>query len=211
MSFARGGVPVYVLAGGRSRRYGGDKARALVGDQPLLVMVARQFKEIASTIRVVARSPGSYNDLGFTTIADSIPGKGPMGGLLTALEDAAPSPWVFLAACDQVGIRTTWARALLDARRNDLRAVVYRSDRFHPLFAVYHLELMEELRRRIGRGNLKMQHLFAEIPARVLPVPEGWEELVNLNQPPDRPLVARGQSEVSTEAPTGRTGGETPG
>ena len=186
----REALPVYILAGGRSRRFGSDKARAVVDDQPLLVRVASELEEIASTIRVVARSPGSYDDLGLATIADSIPGKGPMGGLLTALEDAAPAPWIFLAACDQVGVRIAWARRLLNARRENIRAVVYRSDRFHPLFAVYHVELMEELRRRIGRGNLKMQHLFEEVPARVLPVPEGWEELVHWNQPPVRPLRA---------------------
>ena len=38
------------------------------------------------------------------------------------------------------------------------------------------------------RGDLKMQHLFEEVPTRVLPVPEGWEELVKLNRPGDRPL-----------------------
>lgn len=189
MSSSAAGVPVYILAGGRSRRYGSDKARVLTDGRPQLVRVADQLQEIASTIRVVARSPGSYDDLGFTTLADSVPGKGPMGGLLAALEDAAPAPWVFLAACDQPGIRTAWARQLLDARRQDIRAVVYRSDRFHPLFAVYHLELMEELRRRIGRGDLKMQHLFEEVPARILPVPEGWGELVNRNHPPNGPAL----------------------
>ena len=181
-------MPVYILAGGRSRRFGSDKARVLVGDEFLIVRVAGQLEAIASSVRVVARSPGKYDDLGLATIRDSIPGKGPMGGLLTSLEDAAPAPWIFLAACDQVGLRVAWARELLSVRRNDVRAVVYRSDRFHPLFAVYHLDLMEEIRRRIRRGDLKMQHLFEEVPTRVLPVPEGWEELVNLNRPADRPL-----------------------
>ena len=187
MSSAGGRVPVYLLAGGRSRRYGSDKARALVGGQPLLARVARQLEAIASTVRVVARVPGSYDDLGLATIADSIPGKGPMGGLLTALEDAAPAPWVFLAACDQSGFAVAWALRLLNARRDGVRAVVYRSDRFHPLFAAYHLELMDELRRRIGRGDLKMQRLLEAVPARVLPVPEGWEGLVNWNRPPGMP------------------------
>ena len=184
----REALPVYILAGGRSRRFGSDKARALIGGEPLLLRVARQLKAIASSVRVVARSPGSYDDLGLATVRDSIPGKGPMGGLLTALEDAAPAPWIFLAACDQVGLRVAWARELLKLRGGDVRAVVYRSDRFHPLFAVYHLDLMEEVRRRIERGDLKMQHLFEGVPARVLPVPEGWDELVNLNRPTQRPL-----------------------
>ena len=181
-------VPVYILAGGRSRRFGSDKARALVGDRPLIARVAGELEAVASSVRVVARFPGKYDDLGLSTIGDSVPGKGPMGGLLAALEDAAPAPWVFLAACDQVGLRVGWARELLGWRRDDLRAVVYRSDRFHPLFAVYHRDLMEELRRRMRRGDLKMQHLFEAVPTRVLPVPEGWEELVNLNRPGDRPL-----------------------
>ena len=182
-------LPVYILAGGRSRRFGSDKARVPIGGETLLVRVARELEPIASSVRVVARAPASYDDLGLATIADSVPGKGPLGGLLSALEDAGPAPWIFLAACDQVGLRVAWARELLDRRQNDLRAVVYRSDRFHPLFAVYHVELMEELRRRIRRGDLKMQGLFEEVPTRVLPVPQGWEELVNLNRPPDRPLL----------------------
>lgn len=183
----REALPVYILAGGRSRRFGSDKARTLVGGEPLLLRVARQLEAIASSVRVVARAPGSYDDLGLATIADSTPGKGPLGGLVTALEDARPAPWIFLAACDQVGLKIAWARELLNSRRDDVRAVVYRSDRFHPLFAVYHLDLEEELRRRMRRGDLKMQHLFEEVPTRVLPVPEGWEGLVNLNRPPDQP------------------------
>ena len=183
MSSGGEGVPVYILAGGSSRRYGSDKARVLIDGAPLLVRVSRQLERIASTVSVVVRSAGDYDDLGLSTVVDSIPRQGPLGGLLTALEDAAPRPWIFLAACDQVGIRIAWARALLDARGDDVRAVVYRSDRYHPLFALYHVELIEEIRRRIRVGELKMQHLFDEVPARVLPVPEDWEKLVNLNRP----------------------------
>lgn len=183
----REALPVYILAGGRSRRYGSDKARALIGGEALLVRVARQLREIASGITVVVGSCGDYADLGLRTVVDIVPGKGPMGGLLTALEDVSPGTWLFLAACDQLGIRAAWARALLDARSDDVPAVVYRSDRFHPLFGLYHATLVNEVRRRIQRGDLKMQHLLEEISARVLSVPEGWEELVNLNRPSDRP------------------------
>ena len=182
-------VPVYILAGGRSRRYGSDKARVLVDGQPLLTRVAHELEEIASSISVVVRSAGDYDDLGLRTVVDSIPGKGPMGGLLAALEDAAPAAWVFLAACDQVGIRIAWARALLDARREDALTIVYRSDRYHPLFGLYHVNLVNEVRRRVTAGDLKMQHLFDEVPARILPAPEGWEELVNLNRPPEEGLL----------------------
>lgn len=179
----RNRIPVYLLAGGRSQRYGSDKARLRIGGQRLLVRIARELGEIASTTSVVVRSPGEHADLGFRTVADSLPGQGPLGGLLTALEDAGPDAWVFLAACDQVGIRASWARTLLRARREEVRAVVYRSDRFHPLFALYHGSLAPEVRQRVRAGELKMQHLLDRVPAAVLPTPEGWEEMVNLNRP----------------------------
>ena len=109
-------MPVYILAGGRSRRYGSDKARAPIDGQPLLVRVAQELEAVASSVTVVARSGSDYDDLGLRTIGDSIPDKGPMGGLLAALEDAGPAEWLLITACDWVGIRVAWARNLLDAR-----------------------------------------------------------------------------------------------
>ena len=181
-------VPVYVLAGGRSRRFGSDKARLLIGGKPLLLRVARQLAPVAASVRVVAGEPGGYRDLGLPTIADPIPGRGPMGGLLAALEDAFPAPWVFVAACDQIGIRPVWAAGLLAARRRGVLAAVYRTDRYHPLFAAYHTDLHEEVWRRVLVGELTMQHLLDEIPAAVLPPPPGFDGLVNLNRPADAPF-----------------------
>ena len=64
-------------------------------------------------------------------------------------------------------------------------AAVYRTDRYHPLLAVYHTDLRVELRQRIERGELTMQQLLAAIPAAVLPAPPGFGQLVNLNRPQD--------------------------
>ena len=176
-------VPVYILAGGRSRRYGSDKARALIDGQPLLGRVAQELEPVASTVTVVARSGSDYDDLGLRTIGDSMPDKGPMGGLLAALEDACPAEWLFITACDWVGIRVAWARNLLDARSEDIRAVVYRSDRYHPLFGLYHTAARDDVLRHIHDDDLKMQHLLEGMSTRSMPVPDGWDKLINLNRP----------------------------
>ena len=179
-------IPTYILAGGRSRRYGSDKARIPMGGQPLLLRIARELAAIASAVSVVARSTDAYDDLGLRTLADSVQDQGPLGGLLTALEDAGPTAWIFLAACDLMGIRISWARTLLEARREDVSAVVFRSDRYHPLFALYHGRSAGEVRQSIHAGDLKMQHLFDRVPSAVLPVPEDWDQLVNRNRPRDQ-------------------------
>lgn len=178
-------VPVYVLAGGRSRRFGRDKARVLVGGQPLLLRVARELAGIASAVRVVTGERERYADLGIRAIPDPIPGKGPMGGLLAALEDAVPAPWIFLAACDLVGLEADWAEPLLAGRRPGVQAVVYRTDRYHPLFAAYRTDLRDEVRWRIGAGELTMQRLLDAVPTAAPAPPPGFDRLVNLNRPMD--------------------------
>ncbi len=186
-------VPVYVLAGGRSHRFGSDKARFRVHGEPLLLRVTRILSAVGGPVRVVAGGPGAYGDLDLPTIADPIPDRGPMGGLLGALEDAAPAPWILCVACDLVGIRRRWVRALLAARRPEVRAVVYRTDRYHPLLGAYRTSLRREVRRRVVGGELTMQRLLAEIPVAVLPPPADFSKLVNLNRPGDAPLpITRG-------------------
>ena len=63
-------VPVYILAGGKSSRFGQDKARVQLHGQPLLLHTARMVQAFASSITVVANAVDKYADLGLRTIAD---------------------------------------------------------------------------------------------------------------------------------------------
>lgn len=78
----------YVLAGGKSRRFGSDKARAVVHHQPFLLHVARQLAPLCESVWVVAQRAGQYEDLGLATLGDLAPGSGPLAGLQTALSHA---------------------------------------------------------------------------------------------------------------------------
>ncbi|MEM9253490.1 MAG: nucleotidyltransferase family protein, partial [Planctomycetota bacterium] len=102
-------IPHYILAGGQSRRFGSDKARHAIDGTPMLVRVRDAFAEIASPAYAVARQPNAYRDLGVDTIADTIAGLGPLGGLLTALihlTGSSPDPsrdtpsWLLMSSCD---------------------------------------------------------------------------------------------------------------
>ena len=104
-------LPVYILAGGRSSRFGQDKARAIVDGNPLIIQVATSLQQISSRTKVIADSKDKYNDLGLDTIADDIPGKGPISGLHKAINDLQANDgdsWFLLAACDLVQIKSTW-------------------------------------------------------------------------------------------------------
>lgn len=177
-------VPVYILAGGQSRRFGTDKALSDSGGRPLIVGVAEALAPVAERVKVVAHEAGSYADLALDTIGDMVRNKGPIGGVLTAVDDAGDGRWIFVTACDWVGIRTEWARLILDRRRPTVQAVVFHTEHFEPLFGAYHTSIGDVVRRRIDADRLAMHELLLEIETLALPAPPGWGEVVNLNRPP---------------------------
>ena len=106
-------VPVYIFAGGHSRRFGSDKARAEFAGVPQVVHLSRLAAQVASSVTVVASTEGVYQDLGLRTIADIQPRLGPIGGLLTAIDDAG-ADWLLVMACDWVGLEADWLSNLID-------------------------------------------------------------------------------------------------
>lgn len=178
-------IPVYILAGGKSRRFGTDKARWLRGGEPLIVRVARTLAPIASTISVVAANAGAYEDLGLRTIGDVVPDKGPMGGLLSAIDDCREGGWLLISACDWEGLRSEWLQTLLDRRSDEAQAVVFRSERNEPLLGLYHTSIRDTISDMIDTDRLKMQFLPDEVAVVSVPAPAGWNDVVNLNRPDD--------------------------
>ena len=176
-------VPVYILAGGKSRRYGADKARVRWHGDALVVRVAQLCAPVATTTTVVGRYNGQYDDLGLATIGDAVADKGPLGGLLTAIENCGEAHWLFLIACDWVGARREWLRLLASRIEDSARAVVYRAEHIEPLFGFYHTSIHGIVRERVERGSLAMHELLDEISTIEVPAPADWSAAVNLNQP----------------------------
>ena len=175
-------VAVYILAGGRSRRFGSDKARVVVGGKPAILALADELGGGGRPITVVARTQNAYSDLGLRTIADVIPEKGPLGGVLTALEDVGHDRWVFIAACDWRGVRGEWVRLLVDAKA-PRGAVLYDSPRKQPLFGLYHASLRDAVRERIERNQLAMMAWLGDVDITWVPTPAGWDDAFNMNEP----------------------------
>ncbi len=182
-------IPVYILAGGKSRRFGSDKARAPIEGTPAVVRLADLLAGVAVCVTVVADRDGRYADLGLKTVGDIVPEKGPIGGLLTAVDDNGPDGWVFVTACDCIGIRPEWIHTLLAERSGappGAKAVVFRTEKgFEPLFGVYHGSLRSVLSTEIDNNRLKMQDFLDKIETVAIAPPDGWEDVVNRNRPVD--------------------------
>ncbi|MFA9477005.1 molybdenum cofactor guanylyltransferase [Phycisphaerales bacterium AB-hyl4] len=185
-------LSAYVLAGGQSRRFGSDKARALLDGEPLVVRLTRQLKPMSRSVTVIAGQADAYADLGLRTIADVHPGCGPMAGLHAALRDVGEGggDWLLLCSCDMVMMRPTWLAALLGARGEGGQAVAFRAERWHPFPGLYHRSLLEEVERRLAGEALRMQGLLDAVGTG-LALPSDWPSVAQANTPGALARVAR--------------------
>ncbi|RMF73958.1 MAG: molybdenum cofactor guanylyltransferase [Acidobacteria bacterium] len=171
----------YVLAGGRSSRFGTDKARAVVGGLPLVARVALRIAPRVDGVTVVADRADKFADLGLRTIADPIPGLGPIGGLLGALEDAPRGP-VFVVSCDFVAFEPRWIDRLRAAWRSGDSAVAFRTPRgWEPTFALWSPALVPAVREAIDRGERALRRLLDRCAGRPVPPPRDWDRAVQVN------------------------------
>ena len=183
-------IPHYILAGGRSRRFGSDKARARVGGACLIEAVATRLFPEASGLAVVADLAGRYADLGLTTIADAAPHRGPLGGLATALQDRqhrhGPG-WLMVSACDLVDASPRWSRPLIKTL-GDIKgqlSVVYidPAARWQPLPGLYHTDLLPTVQRHLADDQRSLCRLLDGVSTLACPLPSGCSSVPNANTP----------------------------
>lgn len=192
-------LPAYILAGGRSTRFGSDKARALCQGQPLLVRIAAMATAAGATCaRAVARERGAYDDLGLPTLEDDRQNLGPVAGLEAALLHRLQhhdEGWLLLLTCDQLVCETAWVAYLRAAASDTFGAVAFHDgQRFQPVPGLYHTRLLTRvvpLLDRAEQGALRasFQNLLDNEIVNRLALPTDWPETLQANRREDVPLL----------------------
>ena len=88
-----------VLCGGRSRRFGRDKATYVFNGTPLAKISLLALREAgASEVFSIGGDADALADMGFRVVPDEHPGEGPLGGIICALRQAALGQAALLGA-----------------------------------------------------------------------------------------------------------------
>lgn len=165
-----------LLAGGRSRRMGTDKALLPVGDGTLLDYMAARLDTLPLDEVVICRdAPGC--------LADAVPGLGPLGAL-SALSAACPGREVLVVPVDMPLLSTATLMALLGDGDHKPR---HYADHFLPLRLVLDPVAIAAIAARTATDarDRSLAGLLRALGARTLPPPGDAEEFVNLNRPED--------------------------
>jgi molybdopterin-guanine dinucleotide biosynthesis protein A len=180
----------YVLTGGRSSRFGSDKARFELAGKPLALLTAEKVRKAAGSVTLVG-APERYQDWDLRVIPDPVADFGPLAGILAALEDSA-AEWSLIVAVDLPGLTVPFLQRILEmAEGSDVLLPVQPDGRDQPLCAVYRNGIRESLRASIDAGEGKITRALESLRVRRLLPDEyvrfgGAELFLNLNRPDSR-------------------------
>jgi molybdopterin-guanine dinucleotide biosynthesis protein A len=156
----------FAVAGGQSRRMGRDKALLPWGDTDLLGhTLARLAAAGASEVRILSGARPRYSERGVAVDIDPAPERGPMGGLLAALEAARGRPALLLGV-DLPLVSSDLLRHLLALDPGADAVVPFCPRGPEPLCAVYGAGCLEAVRRHLAAGDLQMTSLRGDVRVR---------------------------------------------
>ena len=163
-------LSIVVQAGGQSTRMNENKALKLFGGQPLIQRVIARLAPIADEALVTTNQPADFAFLDLPLFPDLKPGRGPLGGLYTALVSAR-NPIVAVVACDMPFANAPLFEAAANILAQEEADVVIPKtpEGFEPLHAIYRRETcIPAIEAAIALDQWRMISWFPQVKVRVL-------------------------------------------
>ncbi|MBV9124991.1 MAG: molybdenum cofactor guanylyltransferase [Planctomycetes bacterium] len=189
-----------ILCGGQSTRMGRAKAWLPFRGETMLARVVRLLGEAVRPLVVVAAPDQEVPVLApeVKIVRDEAQGRGPLQGLaagLSALKTDVEA--AYLSSCDVPFLQPAFVRRLIDLLGDNAICVPRVGEHYHPLAAVYRLEVAEVVSRFLREDQLRLSLLLKAVPTRVVTPaeladvdPDGWS-LRNLNSPEEYAAALR--------------------
>jgi molybdopterin-guanine dinucleotide biosynthesis protein A len=181
-----------ILAGGRSSRFGGNKALALLAGRPVIQHVTDVITHLFASCLLVTHDPPIYEFLGLPVIGDIFAGSGPIAGIHAALHHL-PVEQAFIVACDMPFIDPRLIRFLCSLNPADEYDCVipWPTTGPEPLCALYHRSARATLEENLRRGRFKVKENLEMLKVRrvteteILGVIPDLRSFHNINRPQD--------------------------
>lgn len=176
-----------LLAGGKSSRFGGDKALASVSGLSFLEIIAGKIKALGLEPVIVTSHQRDYSFFPYRIEKDLIADQGPMGGLYTACR-IFPQDTLLVLTCDMPFVNESVLRVLIDRHKKENRITVYenKEGENQPFPGIYEAFLGGSLSKRIRNAKLSIQDfLDSVLEKQVLPLASDFKVLSNINHAQD--------------------------
>ena len=190
------GITGIILAGGKSSRYGKNKALVKMNGTPLIERVLAVMGSVFENLLLITNSPEEYAHLKLPMKQDLIRGLGPIGGIYTGLESISQEAGFFVA-CDMPFLNESLMRHIL-AVRGQFDAVVPRVDwKIEALQALYSKNCLPAIRFLIESGEYQVIKFFDMVRTRYVDEAEirvfdpQLRSFANVNRPEELEITRR--------------------
>jgi molybdopterin-guanine dinucleotide biosynthesis protein A len=178
-----------ILAGGASRRYGSDKALAMLNGAPLLHWVVTRVQPQVDRLVISGTVRRGFP---FPVIADGVKDAGPLSALCAILGRAEQEgfPLVALFSCDTPFVPLNIVGDLRAALDGCDCAIAGRSGAMHPTFALWDVRAREKVETAFAIGVRSLRDAVACVNSTLVDFSAlhhgpGGDPFFNINSPDD--------------------------
>jgi molybdopterin-guanine dinucleotide biosynthesis protein A len=151
-----------ILAGGKSRRMGFNKAFIALEGSTVVARAARTMAALFPEPVIIANDPALYSHLGLPVFPDIIKNAGSLGGIYTALYHSSKD-YVFITACDMPWLDPGCVRRVLDNVDGEDCVIPFINGRDHPMHAAWSKGCLSRIETMINEGNLRINDLLKRL------------------------------------------------
>ena len=180
-----------ILAGGRSSRFGSNKALALLHGKPLIQHVADTVTSVFNDCLLVTNTPEHYDFLNMPMIRDRYQDMGPLAGIHAALRHTGKT-WIFVVGCDMPAVTPDLIGFLCGFVHADYDAVIpWPTTGAEPLCGLYQKSSLAPISQFLKKGKSQVKEMLGILKIRkineqeLLQVTDGPRAFSNVNRAQD--------------------------
>jgi len=180
-----------ILAGGRSSRFGSNKALVMVDSKPLIQLVADLMSNLFPECLLVTNTPAEYEFLSLPMTHDRYRGMGPLAGIHAALLQIS-TPRAFVVACDMPNLSPELIRYLCNINEQEYDVIIpWLEKGQEPLFGIYHKKALAVIDSYLQEKDCQIIRALADLQVRrvseqeILSITGDLTCFKNINRPAD--------------------------
>lgn len=154
-----------VLAGGKSRRYGRNKAFEIFQGRRLVDRSVESLRPFCDPVLLVANDLQLYFDVEANLVQDILMHQGPLGGVYTALL-FSPHDWVFVKATDMPFLISGLPTMMLNFLEGFDVVVPVCKGLYEPLLALYSRRCIPSVASALGSGKRQVISFYEKVRIR---------------------------------------------
>ena len=176
-----------ILAGGKSRRMGKDKALLKINESSFIEILQTELSPLGEKF-ISSNNEAINHNPSYTVLCDEFIDAGPLSGILRALEVTRKDA-LFVVACDMPFITIKFVKKLFEEwnkMHSEILVVKDCNDRIHPLCGIYKKSLKYTIRDMLMHNKHRMLDLINNADSAILSLSDlGFDDKIvsNINTP----------------------------